>query len=174
MDWFAAVQWDDPEPLLVEAFATLFVWGSVVVAVLFLVLSVTAATVVYRRRRFWCVQAGRIAEVEFEEVGLPVCRRAVAVHSCSLFSPPTLVTCDRWCLAAEISARRPLTPPLEGGTQETDAECPRKLVGRHEPSDPRIPEGARDDAGGNALRGAAPLGGRGLGFPGILAEKGMT
>jgi len=121
LDWFAAVQWDDPGPLLVEAIATLFVWGNVVVAVLFLVLLVTAAMVVYRRRRFWCVQAGRIAEVEFEEVGLPGCRRAVTVHSCSLFSPPTLVTCDRWCLAAEIPARRPLTPSLKGGTQETDA-----------------------------------------------------
>ena len=59
LDWFAAVQWDDPGPLLVEAIATLFVWGNVVVAVLFLVLLVTAAMVVYRRRRFWCVQAGR-------------------------------------------------------------------------------------------------------------------
>ncbi len=105
MDWFAAAPWDDPGALLVEAVATLFAWGSMVVAVLFLVLSVTAIVVVYRRRRFWCVPAGRTAEVEFEEVGLPGRRRAVAVHSCSLFSPPTHVTCDRSCLTAKISTR---------------------------------------------------------------------
>jgi len=110
MDWFTAAPGNDPETLFVDAIATLFAWGSVVVAVFFLVLSVTAVMVVYRRRRLWCVQAERTAEVEFEEVGLPGRRRAVAVHSCSLFSPPTHVTCDRWCLAAEISARRPLTP----------------------------------------------------------------
>ena len=121
MDWFAAAPWNDPGALFVDAIATLFAWGSVVVAVFFLVLSVTAVMVVYRRRRLWCVQAGRTAEVEFEEVGLPGRRRAVAVHSCSLFSPPTHVTCNRWCLAAEISARRPLTAPLKGAAHETDA-----------------------------------------------------
>ncbi len=121
MDWLVAAPGNDPEALLVEAIATLFAWASVVVGGLFLVLLVTAVMVVYRRRRFWCVPAGRIAEVEFEEVGWPGRRRAVAVHSCSLFSPPTHVTCDQWCLAAEISARRPLAPRLKGGTHGTDA-----------------------------------------------------
>ncbi len=121
MDWLAAAPGNDPGALLVETIATLFAWDSVVVGGLFLVLLVTAVMVVYRRRRFWCVPAGRIAEVEFEEVGLPGRRRAVAVHSCSLFSPPTHVTCDQWCLTAEISARRPLTPRLKGGTHGTDA-----------------------------------------------------
>ena len=121
MDWFGVTPGNDPEALFVEAIATLFAWGSVVVAVLFLVLSVVAVMVVYRRRRLWCVRAGRTAEVEFEEVGLPGRRRAVAVHSCSLFSPPTHMTCDRWCLAAESSARRPLTPPMKGDARKTAA-----------------------------------------------------
>jgi hypothetical protein len=121
MDWLAATLPWDPGALLVEALATLFAWGSAVVAVLFLVLSVTAVMIVYRRRRLWCIQAGRIAEVEFEEVGWPGRRRAAAVHSCSLFSPPTHVTCDRRCLAVENSARRPLTPHLRKDARETDA-----------------------------------------------------
>ena len=111
MDWFAAVPGNDAEALFVETIAALFAWGSAIDAVVFLVLSAVAVMVVYRRRRFWCAQAGRTAEVEFEEVGLPGRRRAVAVHSCSLFSPPTHVTCDGRCLAAEISARRPLSHP---------------------------------------------------------------
>lgn len=122
MDWFAAAPpWDGPEALLVDALATLFAWASGFVAVLFLVLSVTAVMIVYRRRRRWCVQAGRIADVEFEEVGWPGRRRAVAVHSCSLFSPPTHVTCDRRCLTEENSVQLPLTPTLRGGAHETDA-----------------------------------------------------
>jgi hypothetical protein len=107
MDWFAAAApWDGPEALLVDTLATLFAWGSGFVAVLFLVLSVTAVMIVYRRRRLRCVLAGRIADVEFEEVGWPGRRRAVAVHSCSLFSPPTHVTCDRRCLVEQNSERR--------------------------------------------------------------------
>ena len=98
MDWFAA-PWSEQEAFPAEAVATLLAWYSVIVAVVLLVLSVAAVALVYRRRRVWCVQAGRIAEVEFEEVGLPGCRRAAIVHSCSLFSPPTRVTCDRRCLA---------------------------------------------------------------------------
>jgi hypothetical protein len=120
MDWLADVPLDDPGALFVEAIATLFAWSSVVVFGLLLVLSVTAVIVVYRRRRLWCVRAGRLAEVEFAEVGLPGRRRAVAVHSCSLFSPTTHVTCDRWCLAVEISARRPPTSRSKEA-HETDA-----------------------------------------------------
>jgi len=119
MDWLAATPGSDPGALLVEAIATLFAWGSVVVGTLFLVLSVTAVMIVYRRRQLWCARAGRTAEVEFEEVGFPGRRRVVAVHSCSLFSPPTHVTCGRQCLAEENSVRRPLTPLPEGGAHET-------------------------------------------------------
>ena len=121
MDWLAATPGNDPGALLVETVATLFAWGSVVVAVLFLILSVMAVLVVYRRRRLWCVPTGRTAEVEFEDVGLPGRRRAVAVHSCSLSSPPTHITGNRWCLAAEGSARRPLTAPLKEDAPKTAA-----------------------------------------------------
>jgi hypothetical protein len=87
MDWFVAAPWSEQEAFPAETVATLLAWYSVFVAVPLLVLSVAAVMIVYRRRRLWCVQAERIAEVEFEEVGLPGCRRAAAVYSCSLFSP---------------------------------------------------------------------------------------
>jgi hypothetical protein len=110
MDWFAAMPRDDPEALLAQTVATFFAWGSVVVAVLFLVLSAAAVMIVYRRRRLWCARAGQIAEVEFEEIGRPGRRRATAVFSCSLFSPPTHVTCDRRCLA---EPDRPAVPDAD-------------------------------------------------------------
>jgi hypothetical protein len=122
MDWLVAAPWSEQEAFPTEAVATLLAWYSVIVAVLLLVLSVAAVMIVYRRQRLWCVQAERIAEVEFEEVGFPGCRRAAAVYSCSLFSPPTHVTCDRRCLAELDSARRSLTPTtLRGSAHETEA-----------------------------------------------------
>lgn len=51
-----------------------------------------------RRRRFWCALSRREVEVEFEEWGLPGLRQPVAVRSCSVFDPPTAVTCGRRCL----------------------------------------------------------------------------
>ena len=117
MEWSTAAPWSEQEAFPAEAVATVLTWYSVIVAVLFLVLSVAAVVIVYRRRRIWCVQAGRIAEVEFEEIGLPGCRRTAVVYSCSLFSPATHVTCDCRCLAELDSARRSLTPTTHARTE---------------------------------------------------------
>ena len=50
------------------------------------------------RRRFWCEQAGREVEVEFEEDGPSRLRRFIAVASCTAFEPSTHVRCNRACL----------------------------------------------------------------------------
>jgi hypothetical protein len=62
------------------------------------------------RRRFWCEQAGREVEVEFEEDGPPLLRRFTAVVSCTAFQPSTQMRCDRACLARDVASlelRRP-------------------------------------------------------------------
>jgi hypothetical protein len=62
------------------------------------------------RRRFWCAQAGREVDVEFEEDGPPRLRRFIAVVSCTAFEPSTHVQCDRACLGRDVSSlelRRP-------------------------------------------------------------------
>ena len=55
------------------------------------------------RRRFWCEQAGREVDVEFEEDGPPRLRRFIAVVSCTAFEPSTHVQCDRACLRRGVS-----------------------------------------------------------------------
>ncbi len=78
-------------------------WGAVVAVILFLAALLVGA----RRRRFWCDQAKRQVEVEFEVQGLPGFRRPTAVLSCSVFDPPTNVRCRRACLGAvEAPAER--------------------------------------------------------------------
>jgi hypothetical protein len=62
------------------------------------------------RRRFWCEQAGREVDVEFEEDGPPLLRRFTAVVSCTAFQPSTQLRCDRACLARDVASlelRRP-------------------------------------------------------------------
>lgn len=89
-------------------------WAVVVwcaVATIFALLLLPIADRVIRRRHFWCQRAGDQVEVEFEESGLPGFRRPVAVRSCSVFDPPTAVTCGRSCLACEVRMRLPMTLP---------------------------------------------------------------
>jgi hypothetical protein len=82
----------------------IFGWG--VVVALMVLLGALAVRV--RRRRFWCAQAWREVEVEFEERGFPGFRRPTAVLSCSAFEPPTAVGCRRGCLAGR-AGRAPAT-----------------------------------------------------------------
>jgi len=88
---------------------SVFVWcaGAMVFALLLLPI----AGRVIRRRHFWCQRAGDQVEVEFEESGLMGFRRPVAVRSCSVFDPPTAVTCGRSCLRREVRLRLPMTLP---------------------------------------------------------------
>jgi len=66
-----------------------------------------------RRRHFWCASAEREVEVSFVEVGLPGFRRPVAVRGCSMFDPPTEVTCRRDCLDRDVRVKLPMTPLFE-------------------------------------------------------------
>jgi hypothetical protein len=86
----------------------IFGWGVVVAIILFL--GMLAVTI--RRRRFWCDQARREVEVEFEEHGLPGFRRPTAVLSCSVFEPPTAVHCRRACLDRDMRVRVQMTRRL--------------------------------------------------------------
>jgi hypothetical protein len=65
-----------------------------------------------RRRRFWCALTQREVEVRFEEHGIPGFRRAVAVRSCSVFDPPTAVSCHRRCLDADFRRQWPSALPV--------------------------------------------------------------
>lgn len=69
-----------------------------------------------RRRRFWCAQSRRDVEVEFEIGGVPGFRRPVAVRSCSVFDPRSVVRCRRLCLASGYRRRwgGSASPPLAG------------------------------------------------------------
>lgn len=72
-----------------------------------------AAGVFVARRHFWCASAEREVEVSFGERGLPGFRRAVAVRSCSMFDPPTEVTCRRECLHRDVRVKLPMTSFFE-------------------------------------------------------------
>lgn len=74
----------------------LILMGVVLTGLLFLV-PLNVPRVVHRRC-FWCAQARRDVEVEFEESGLPGFRRALAVRRCSVFDPASAVRCKRRCL----------------------------------------------------------------------------
>jgi len=97
----------------VQSVANALAWGilgwAVFVAIV-LFLGMLAVTV--RRRRFWCDQARREVEVEFEEQGLPGYRRPTAVLSCSVFEPPTAVQCRRACLDRDMRVRVPMARRL--------------------------------------------------------------
>jgi len=72
-----------------------------------------AARAFIARRRFWCASAEREVEVSFVESGLPGFRQPVAVRSCSMFDPPTEVTCKRDCLDRDVRVKLPMTPLFE-------------------------------------------------------------
>jgi len=104
MDWPIAYGGDIRE--LADGAATAYWWWPLlawvvgVVALLVLAVLVTGRPVL---RRFWCAQAGREVDVEFDEDGLPGCRRFVAVVSCSAFRASTGVPCRRSCLDRDAS-----------------------------------------------------------------------
>ena len=79
----------------------LLAWVLVRLILLFLAVLVTGFPA---RRRFWCEQAGREVEVEFEEDGPPVLRRFIAVVSCTAFQPSTQVRCHRACLDRDVAS----------------------------------------------------------------------
>ena len=85
------------------------IWAGVVAIVALWLLPL--ATQAVRRRRFWCDQAQEEVEVEFEERGLVGFRRAVSVRSCSVFDPPSDVSCRRVCLDRNVRVRLPMTLP---------------------------------------------------------------
>jgi len=87
----------------------LLVWAGVVATLAIVLLPVIGRTV--RTRRFWCDRAEGEVEVEFEERGVFGFRRAVAVRGCSVFDPPTQVSCRRSCLERDVRVRLPMTLP---------------------------------------------------------------
>ena len=81
------------------------------------------------RRRFWCEQAGREVDVEFEEDGPPP---SPAIHRggrrCTAFQPSTQMRCDRACLARDVASLGP--PPNvvrepAPGRRRLDMPCAR-------------------------------------------------
>jgi len=80
----------------------------VVVATVFL-LGLLLVVRVTRRRIFWCVEAQREVEVEFDERGW-LAVSPLAVRSCSCFDPPSPVQCHRRCL--DFAFRRQWEPAL--------------------------------------------------------------
>ncbi len=108
MGWPAeSVGWDVQEAWVESAANALawgiFGWGVVVATVVLLAM----LAIRNRRRRFWCRDAHREVEVEFEEHGLPGFGKAI-VLSCSVFDPPTAVSCHRDCVDPD---KRLLVPP---------------------------------------------------------------
>lgn len=65
-----------------------------------------------RRRKFWCAEARREVEVQFEERGLPGLPWSTAVRSCPVFDPPTAVGCRRRCLDSRFRRRWEFALPV--------------------------------------------------------------
>ena len=110
MDWPMSAPGLDVQGAWVEG-AGMVGWGVLIwagVAALIAVLLLPIATRAVGRRRFWCAQAERDVEVEFEERGLFGFRRPAAVRSCSLFDPPAHVRCRRACLDQDARVRVPM------------------------------------------------------------------
>ena len=111
MDWPIAYGGDLRE--LADGAAAAYWWWPLLAWVVGVVALLVVAVLVTGRpvhRRFRCEQAGREVDVEFEEDGLPGCRRFVAVVSCSAFGPSTDVQCRRSCLdrdVASLEVRKP-------------------------------------------------------------------
>ena len=113
MDWPTAGPLDGSEVGMVQALADAIGWGLIILALLVAIPLVVWVDRVRRRRRFWCAQAGREVEVEFEETGrLLGFRHPVAVRRCSEFDPATAVTCNQGCLDADARTRVPIKSPF--------------------------------------------------------------
>ena len=107
MDWpMTSPGWDVAEAGLQQAmdmfWGKVVWWGALTVTLVIAGLALLAVVAVSRvvRRRVWCAAAGREAEVDFVERGVPGFHRPVLVQSCSLFHPPTDVRCQCACLDA--------------------------------------------------------------------------
>lgn len=88
---------EEIEGLVTYGVVTGLAWG--LLAVLLFLLPLAIPRLIVRcLRHFWCATAGRRAEVEFEERGLPGFRTATAALSCSCFDPSEAVACQRQCL----------------------------------------------------------------------------
>ena len=112
MDWPSGGPLDGSEVIWAQGVADAMGWALVFLALLLAVPFVMFLDRVRRRRHFWCSQAGREVEVEFEEAGLPGFRHPVAVRSCTEFDPLTAVACNRRCLDANVRVRLPMRSPL--------------------------------------------------------------
>jgi hypothetical protein len=115
MDWAMSYGWTDPV-VGAEQTSRLVGWGCLAWAAgaALVLLLATLAKSRLARRHFWCEQAGREVDVEFEEHGAPGLRRFIAVRRCSAFEPSTAVLCGRSCLrrgAAVEAPARPQSPP---------------------------------------------------------------
>lgn len=72
---------------------------------------------VRRRQSFWCSQAQRAVEVEFEARGVPGIRRTAAVLNCSAYESPEAIACARRCRDAAFRRQwEPALPVFGRGT----------------------------------------------------------
>lgn len=116
MEWLAEWSGQEVQEAWAQQLADLLAWGLLgALLLLFLLLVLFPSTV--KRRRFWCHLNRREVEVEFEERGVPGWRQPVAVKSCSVFDPPTAVTCRRHCLDPAFRRQWPPALPIETSKQ---------------------------------------------------------
>jgi hypothetical protein len=103
--WFQA--WIQGFLLLFAEIGATVVMGAVVIAIFAFF---SARTV---RRWFWCAQAGRAVEVEFERRG-PL-RTLARVRSCSAFEDKTAIGCSRRCLDGNFRRQWEQALPVADG-----------------------------------------------------------
>ncbi len=111
MDWLLGWTSTEVRAAWAEGFADIG-WWATLAALLFLFPLFVLFSRASRQRRFWCPEARREVEVEFEEHGIPGFRRAVAVKRCSVFDPPSAVICHRRCLDADFRRQWPSALPV--------------------------------------------------------------
>jgi hypothetical protein len=118
MDWLMLATELDANDVWVQNVADGLGWGLLLwaaVAGIVLILAPLAVAQTVKRSRFWCGQAGRGVEVEFEMLGPIGLRRAVAVRRCSVFDPGCGVPCRQSCLDRKLRLPWPTSTPLRGG-----------------------------------------------------------
>jgi hypothetical protein len=107
-------EWPMDASVAMESFVEFFVLVQVVaLALMVLLLALSGPWFhwrVRRRRSFWCSQAQRPVEVEFEEHGVPGIRCTARVLTCSAFESPEAIACARRCRWAAF--RRQWEPAL--------------------------------------------------------------
>jgi hypothetical protein len=117
--------WGDEWPIdmsfAMESFVEFFVLMQVVAfGLMVLVLALSGPWFhwrVRRRRSFWCSQAQRPVEVEFEEHGVPAVRYTARVLTCSAYESPEAIVCARRCRDAAFRRQwEPALPVFGRGT----------------------------------------------------------